>query len=96
MHSRSDNLEIMTGKETDEVIKELSKPFFLDIKYTLKNPRKAAIFMFDSADLFYCKCHKIFKLFELRWIVYRFSQLDKKQKSCNKAQKIMMDVFKIL
>ena len=72
MRSKSGNIEIITDKETEELCKNRLNYFFLDIKYTEKNQQKAAIFFLIV--LICCN----FKSF---WIIYRFSQLAKKQKT---------------
>ena len=54
MHSKSDNIEMMTNDEADEVIKKLSD--FLKNRYqnNLESMNGS-----DYVHLLYCKCHKI-------------------------------------
>ena len=59
MHSRSDNLEIITCKETDEVIKELFETLFSRYQTCLEKSIKGSNFIFEGADLLYYKCSKI-------------------------------------
>ena len=49
MHSKSDNIEIIQGSETDEIIEELLNLFFKNIE----------LVFFDSVHLLYYKLHKI-------------------------------------
>ena len=58
MHSKSDNIEIMTNDEADEVIKEL----FYSLKNRYQNnleSMKESEFVFDYVQSLYYKCHKI-------------------------------------
>ena len=58
MHSKSDNIEIIINDETNEVINEL----FDSHKNRYQNnsdSMKVSEFVFDYAQLLYCKCHKI-------------------------------------
>ena len=50
MCSKSDNVEIMMGSETDEVIAELCESLF---------QWKKNKFIFDSVNSMYCKLHEI-------------------------------------
>ena len=59
MHSKSHNMEILIGKETDEVIKELFESFLTRYQIGLEESMKSNDFFFDYVDLLYCKCHKI-------------------------------------
>ena len=58
MHSKSDNIEIMTNDEADEFIKKL----FDSLKNRYQNnleSMKGSEFLFDYVYLLYYKCHKI-------------------------------------
>ena len=58
MHSKSDNIEIMSNDEADEVIKEL----FDSLKNRYQNnlePMKGGELAFDYNHLLYYKCYKI-------------------------------------
>ena len=80
MHLKSDDIEIMINDEADEVIKEL----FDLLKNRYQNNlelMKGSEFVFDCVQLLYYKCYKINPN---RDGPYRFSFLDKKQKSKNK------------
>ena len=58
MHTKSDNIEIMLGSETDEIIEELFK--FLLQKYHegLEESMKGSQFIFDSVNLLYYHLRK--------------------------------------
>ena len=58
MHTKSDNIEIMLGSETDEIIEELFK--FLLQKYHegLEESMKGSEFIFDSVNLLYYHLQK--------------------------------------
>ena len=58
MHSKSDNIEVMTNDEADEVMKEL----FDSPKSRYQNNlelMKDIEFVCDHVQLLYYKCHKI-------------------------------------
>ena len=54
MHSKSDNIEILIGNETDEIIEELQI-----YPKGLEESMKGSEFIFDSVDLLYYKCYKL-------------------------------------
>ena len=82
MHSKSDNIEIMISHEADEVIKKFFDPLKNRYQNNLQLMRDSE-FVFDYVQLLYYKCLK--NKFQSWWIIYRFSLLDKKQKSTNKS-----------
>ena len=55
MHTKSDNIEIMIGNETDEIIKKLFESLFEGLEKSMKE----SIFIFDSVDLLYRKFYRI-------------------------------------
>ena len=59
MHTKSDNIEIMIGNETDEVIEELFNSLLQRYKQNLEESMEGGEFFFDSVDLLYYKLHKI-------------------------------------
>ena len=62
MHTKNDNIEIMLGSETVEIIE---KPFeFLLQKYQegLEEKMRGSEFVFDSVDLLHYNLHKIISL----------------------------------
>ena len=59
MHTRSDNKEIMNGKDTDEVIKELSESFLQRDEQNLEEKMKGLEFEFDGVNFLYYDFNKI-------------------------------------
>ena len=59
MHSKSDNIEILIGNETDEIIAELFESFLQKYQEGLEKLMRGSKFVFDSVDLLYYKLHKI-------------------------------------
>ena len=60
MNSKSDNVEIMMGIETDDIINELFKSFFKKYQEGLETKmREGSNFVFESVDLLYYSLHKI-------------------------------------
>ena len=60
MHSQSDNIEIMIGNKTDEIIKKLFESFLQRYQEELgSESMKGSEFIFDSVDLLYYKIHRI-------------------------------------
>ena len=58
MDTGSDNMEIMIGNETDEIIEELFESLSQKYQEELEEPVKGSEFVFDSIDLLYCNLHK--------------------------------------
>ena len=59
MHTKSNNIEIMIGNETDEIIRELFQSLLQKNQDELKESMRGSEFVFDSIDLLYYKLHKI-------------------------------------
>ena len=59
MHSRSDNIEIMIGDKTDEIIKEIFQSLLTRYQTSLETSMKGSYFVYDSIDGMYYKCNKI-------------------------------------
>ena len=60
MHSKSNNVEIMMGTETDDIINELFESFFKKYQEGLETKmREGSNFVFESVDLLYYHLHKI-------------------------------------
>ena len=53
-----DNIEIMMGTETNDIIKELFESFLKRYQKSLKEKMKDSNFVFESADLLYYNLHK--------------------------------------
>ena len=62
MRSKSDNIEIMTNNETDEVIEQLFESLKKRYHNKLEESMKCSEFVFDYVHLLYYKCHKITKI----------------------------------
>ena len=56
MHTKSANIEIMMGGETDEIIEELFESL---LQERLEESMKGSKFIFDSADVLYHNLNKI-------------------------------------
>ena len=52
MSTKSDNMEIMMGSETEEIIKEPFESLLQKYQEGLEEPMKRSEFIFDSVDLF--------------------------------------------
>ena len=59
MHSKSDNIEILIGTETNESIEELFKSHLERYQKGLEEKMRGSEFAFDNVDSLYCKLHKI-------------------------------------
>ena len=59
MHTKSNNIEIMMGNETDEIIEELFKSLLQRYQEGLEESMKGSEFVFDSVDLLEYKINKI-------------------------------------
>ena len=53
MYTQSDNVEILIGTKTDNIIKELFKCFFKKYQEGLETKMKGNEFVFDNSDLLY-------------------------------------------
>ena len=53
MHTKSRNIEIMMGSETNDIIEELSESFLQNYQERLEESMKGSEFIFDSVDLMY-------------------------------------------
>ena len=59
MHTKSDNIEIMSGIETSDAINELLSSFFKRHQEGLKTKMKRSSFIFQPIDLLKYHLHKI-------------------------------------
>ena len=59
MHTKSDNIEIMSGTEADDVINELSKSLFKRYQEGLETKMKGSDFIFKRVELLEYHLHKI-------------------------------------
>ena len=58
IHKKSDNIEIMMGSKTDEIIIELSKSLLQKYQEELEESMKGSEFIFDIVNLFYYHLQK--------------------------------------
>ena len=56
--TKSDNMEIMMGSETDDIIDELFKSFLQRYQAKLEEKMRGSKFVFKSVDLLYDGLHK--------------------------------------
>ena len=59
MHTKSNNLEIVMGNETDEIIKELFESLLQKYPEGLEEKMRGSEFVFDSFDFLHYNLHKI-------------------------------------
>ena len=59
MHAKSDNVQIMMGSETNEIIEELFKSLLQRYQKELEKSMRGSEFIFDNVDLLYYDLHKI-------------------------------------
>ena len=59
MHTKSDNIEIMSGTEADDVINELFKSFFKRYQEGLEKKMRGSNFIFERVELLEYHLHKI-------------------------------------
>ena len=59
MHTKSYNMEIMTGSDTNDIIKELFKSFLQRYQEGLQEKRRGSDFEFDGIHLLYYDFNKI-------------------------------------
>ena len=58
-HTKRDNIEIMNGIETNDIINEFFNSFFRRCQEGLETKMKGSDFVFNRVDLLYYKLHKI-------------------------------------
>ena len=59
MHTRSDNIEIMIGKDNDEIIEDRFKSFLQKYEENLQNKMRGSDFEFDRVNFLYYDFNKI-------------------------------------
>ena len=59
MYTNSDNIDIVIGNETDEIIEKLFKSLLERYQEGLEEKMKESEFVYDSIDLLHYKFHKI-------------------------------------
>ena len=59
MHTKSHNIEIMMGNETDEIIEKLFESLLQNYQKDLEESMRKSEFVYDSIDLLYYHLQKI-------------------------------------
>ena len=59
MHTKSHNIEIMMGNETDEIIEKLFESLLQNYQKNLEEPMRGSEFVPNSIDLLYYHLHKV-------------------------------------
>ena len=59
LHTKSNNIEIMMGSETDEIIKELFGSLLQRYQEGLEELIRGSKFVFNAVNLLYSKLHKV-------------------------------------
>ena len=59
MHTKSNNVEIMIGSETDEIIKNLFESFFQKYQERLEESMRRSEFVYDIVDVLYYNLNKV-------------------------------------
>ena len=59
MHTKSYNVEIMMGSETDEIIEDLFKSLLQRYQERLEEPMRGSEFIFDGVDALYYDLNKV-------------------------------------
>ena len=71
MHTKSHNIEVMIGRETDKIIEELFGSLLQNYQKDLEEIMKGSEFIFDSIDLLYYHLQK--KRSKKRRVIYILS-----------------------
>ena len=59
MHTKSNNVEIMIGSNTDEIIKDLFESFLQKYREGLEESIRGSEFVYDSVDVLYYNLNKV-------------------------------------
>ena len=59
MHTKSNNVEIMIGCETDEIIEDISESFLQKYQEGLEESITGSKFVYDSVDVLYYNLNKV-------------------------------------
>ena len=59
MYTKSNNVDIMMGSETDEIIKELFKSFLQKYQEGIEESMRGSEFVYDSVNALYCNLNKV-------------------------------------
>ena len=98
MHAKSDNVEIMTGSETNDIIEELRDSLLQSYHKGLEESMRGSEFLRDSVDLLYYHLHRIsLKRGESyvdspKWLKDKGATINPKNKKDNKCFKYAITV----
>ena len=59
MHSKSDNMGVMTHDNANKAIEEIFELLFSRYQFRLETSMRGSDFIFDGVNLLYYKCHKV-------------------------------------
>ena len=59
MHTKSNNVEIMIGSETNEIIEDLFQSFLQKYQEGLEESMRGSEFVYDSVDVLYYNLNKV-------------------------------------
>ena len=59
MHTKSNNVEIMIGSETDEIIEDLFESFLQKYQEGFEESMRGSGFVYDSVDVLYYNLNKV-------------------------------------
>ena len=59
MHTKSNNVEIMIGSETDEIIEDIFESFLQKYQEGLEESMRGSEFFYDSVDVLYYNLNKV-------------------------------------
>ena len=84
MHTRSNNVEIMVGSETNEIIKHLFESFLQKYQEGLEVSMRGSEFVYDNVDVLYYNFNKV--SLSRGWFLYRFPEMAKNKKAIINTQ----------
>ena len=96
MHSRSENIQILMGSETNDIIKELFKSFLQKYQEGLEKKMKATDFVFESVDLLYYGLHKTTLKRAASSYIKSYEWIRNKRATINRRMNMIITVFSIL
>ena len=97
MHTKSNNVEIMIGSETNEIIMELFKSFLQKYQEGLEVSMRGSEFVYDSVDVLYYNLNKVSLsrggsyIDSPKWVKNKRATINPQKK-----KKKMTDVFNML
>ena len=86
MHTKSNNVEIMIGSETKEIIEDLFESFLQKYQEGLEESRRGSEFAYDSIDALYYNLNKVSLsrggsyIDSPKWLKYKKATINPKNK----------------